>query len=249
MKLSLAPLLVLLFIGIRSISQETKKVVERSSDLARNMTIKYYVLKDNRNIKHGPYTYHNNGMLFISGFYKNGKKDSVWQRYNTEGKVIARKRYSENKRIGIWEFYDKTGAVEWLHNFNTDSSVNVPSSALPNYVYLAQDGQWVKGRIERVPVKLYSTWDWQYFLTRNLRYPREAIDRGLQGKGVVEVTVDENGDVIDYTISPESSYTLLGEEALRIVKLFEPDFLPAEKDGKKVKVKVPIFVQFRLGGQ
>ena len=63
----------------------------------------------------------------------------------------------------------------------------------------------------------------------------------------MEVTVDENGDAIDYSISPESSYSLLGEEALRMVKFFEPDFLPAEKDGKKVKVKVPIFVQFRLG--
>ena len=247
MKLSLAPLLVLLFIGIRSISQETKKVVERSSDLTRSMTVKYYVLKDNRDIKHGPWTYYNNGKLFISGFYKNGKKDSVWQRYNTEGKVIAQRRYAENKRIGVWEFYDKTGAVEWYHDFTTDSSVNIPSNALPNYVYLASDGQWVKGRANRVPVKLYSSWDWQYFLTRNLRYPREAIDKGQQGKGVVEVTVDENGDVIDYSISPESSYPLLGEEALRMVKLFEPDFLPAEKDGKKVKVKVPIFVQFRLG--
>jgi TonB family protein len=249
MKPSLAPLLILLFIGIKSISQETKKVVERSRDLTRNMAVKYYVLKDNRDIKHGPWMYYNNDKLFISGFYKNGKKDSVWQRYNTEGKVISQKRYTENKRTGVWEFYDKTGAVEWQHNFSNDSSVNIPSNALPNYVYLASDGQWLKGRADRAPVKLYSAWDWQYFLTRNLRYPAAAIDKGQQGKGVVEVTVDENGDAIDYSISPESSYVLLGEEALRIVKLFEPDFLPAEKDGKKVKVKIPITVQFRLGGR
>lgn len=247
MKLSLAPLLILLLIGIQSISQETKKVVERPEDVTRDMVIKYYVLKDHRDIKHGPYTYYSNGKLFISGYYKNGKKDSIWQRYNTEGNVLAKKEYTDNKRVGTWEFYDKKGAVEWQHDFSTDSSVNIPSAAKPNYVYLAPDGQWVKGRADRAPVKLYSTWDWQYFLTRNLRYPREAIDKGQQGKGVVDVTVDENGDAIEYSISPESSYSILGEEALRIVRLFDPEFLPAEKDGKKVKVRVPFTVQFRLG--
>jgi TonB family protein len=249
MKLSLAPLLILLFIGIKSISQETKKVVKRPEDKTRNLVIKYYVLKSNHDIKHGPYTYYSNGKLFISGFYKNGKKDSVWHRYNTEGEILAKKEYTDGKRTGTWEFYDKTGAVEWLHDFSTDSSLNVPSALLPNYVYLASDGQWVKGRANRVPVKLFATWDWQYFLSRNLRYPAEAIDKGQQGKGVVEVTVDENGEAIDYSISPESSYSLLGEEAMRIVKLFDPEFLPAEKDGKKVKVKVPFTVQFRLGNQ
>jgi TonB family protein len=247
MKFSLAPLLILLFIGIRSISQETKKVVKRANDNISNWKIQYYVLKDHSDTKHGPYTYYNNSKLFISGYYKNGKKDSIWRRYSTEGDIIAQKTYTDNKRTGIWSFFDKTGAVEWEHDFSTDSSINLPSAAKPNYVYQTSDGQWIKGRADRAPVKLYSTWDWQYFLTRNLRYPGEAIYKGQQGKGVVEVTVDENGDAIDYSISPENSYTLLGEEAMRIVKLFEPDFLPAEKDGKKVKVKVPIMVQFRLG--
>jgi TonB family protein len=210
------------------------------------MSLKYYVLKDNRDIKHGPYEYFSHGKLFTSGFYKNGKKDSVWQRYSMEGKVLAKTEYTDGKKTGTWEFYDKGGAVEWKHNFNTDSSVNMPSSALPNYVYLASDGQWVKGRADRAPVKLYSAWNWSYFLTRNLRYPAEAINKGQQGKGVVEVTIDENGSAIDYSISPQSDFPLLGEEALRIVKLFDPEFLPAEKDGKKVKARVPIMVQFRL---
>lgn len=248
MKPSLAPLLILLFIGIKSISQETKKVVEKPRDKFSNMVVKYYVLKDNRNIKHGPYTYYNHDKLFISGFYKNDKKDSVWYRYNMEGKVLAKKSYTDNKRTGVWEFYNKAGSIEWQYNFDNDSSVNKPKGAR-NYVYLASDGKWVDGKADREPVNLYSSWDWQYFLTRNLRYPMESIDKGQQGKGVVEVTVDENGNAVDYYISPESDYPLLGEEALRIVKLFDPEFLPAEKDGKKVKIRVPITIQFRLGNR
>lgn len=77
MKLTFAPLLILIFIDIQSISQETKKVVERPRDKFSNMEVKYYVLKSNRDIKHGPYMFSNNGKLFTSGFYKNGKKDSV----------------------------------------------------------------------------------------------------------------------------------------------------------------------------
>jgi TonB family protein len=248
MKSSLAPLLILLFTGIKSISQETKKVVERSQDITRNIAIKYYVLKSNRDIKHGPYMYYNNDKLFISGFYKNGKKDSVWQRYNTEGGIIAKKIYTDNKRTGIWEFYDKAGDVEWQYDFSNDVAVNLPK-AVPGYVYLASDGKWVEGKADREPVKLASGWDWSYFLTRNLRYPRVAIDKGQQGKGIVEVTVDENGEAIDYRISAESDYEVLGEEALRIVKLFDPEFLPAEKDGKKVKIRVPFLVKFRLANK
>lgn len=247
MKLSLAPLLILLFTGIRSTSQETKKVVERSHDNISNWDIKYFVLKDHRDVKHGPFTYYNNGKLFVSGYYKNGKKDSIWHRYDAEGRIVATKRYTDNIRTGSWEFYNPKGTIEWAYNFSNDSAFKLPKP-VREYVYLAADSRWVEAKTDREPVNLCAKLDWQYFLNRNLRYPREAIDKGQQGKGVVDVTVDENGEPIDYSVSMESDFPILGEEAMRIVKMFDPEFLPAVKDGKKVKIRVPVQVVFRLGG-
>jgi TonB family protein len=78
-----------------------------------------------------------------------------------------------------------------------------------------------------------------------LRYPQDAIDKNKMGKSVIEVTVDENGDAIDYRIA-ETAWPSLGAEALRMVKLFQPEFIPAEKDGKKVKSKVGVTITNRL---
>ena len=247
MKLSIAPFLILLFIALKSISQETKKVVERTGDNFSKIEVKYYVLKDHRDIKHGPYEYFLGDRLLISGFYKAGKKDSVWQLYNSNGSVMTRKIFTENKRTGIWAFYDKDGATVWKHDFSNDSSVNKPQAST-GYSYLSSNGEWVQGKADRDPVRLASTYGWQMFLSMNLRYPHEAIDKKQQGQGIVVVTIDENGDAIDYSIAPESSYPSLGEEALRIIKLFDPEYLPAEKDGKKVKIKVTIPITFRLRG-
>lgn len=243
MKISLAPLLILLFLAIQSISQETKKVVTWPP--GKTSKIVYYVLKANRSIKHGPYLFYNHDKLVTSGFYKDGKKDSVWQHYHSNGWVITKKVYTENKKTGIWEFYGKSGAIEWLHDFSGDSSIDKPKG-LPGYSYQSSNGEWVQGKADRDPVRLASSYDWQIFIGRNLRYPMEAIDKGQQGEGVVEVTIDESGDPIEYSIAPETTYPLLGAEALRIVKLFEPEYLPAEKDGKKVKTKVPVTIKFRL---
>jgi hypothetical protein len=58
--------------------------------------------------------------------------------------------------------------------------------------------------------------------------------------------VDEDGNAIDYAIS-ERGFDAIDQEGLRVVKLFEPEFLPAVKDGKKVNSKVKILIHFRLG--
>ncbi|OQP60387.1 hypothetical protein A3860_33965 [Niastella vici] len=245
MKLSLTPLLILLFIAIKSLAQETKEVNDESGDRYYGIVnLKYDALIDNPTIKHGPYKYYFNYNLATSGFYKLGKKDSVWQRFSTKGLVLSSKMYAENKKTGAWIFYKNDGTPDWQYDFNTDSFVNKPQNAF-DYSYQSSNGEWQIGKADRDPVWLRSTYEWQSFLNRTLRYPQKAIDKNKMGKVFVEVTVDENGDAIDYTI-PESIFPALDEEALRVVKLFQPEFLPAEKDGKKVKSKVQVVIQFRL---
>jgi hypothetical protein len=52
-------------------------------------------------------------------------------------------------------------------------------------------------------------------------------------------------DSIDYSVA-ESAYPSLDAEAIRVVELFQPEYSPAEKDGKKVKIKVQLPITFRL---
>ena len=247
MKLSLTPLLILLFIAIRSFSQQTKEVTEEYGEKYSRVKVKCSVLKDNPTIKHGRYQFYFTGKLAISGFYKMDKKDSVWQRYDSKGSVVSKKIYTDNKRTGTWEFYKQREELAWQYDFNKDSFINQPEKSFEYaYAYQSSNGEWVKGKADRDPVWLRSTYEWQSFLNRTLRYPQDAIDNNKMGSPCVVIVVDENGEAIDYSVV-ESVYPALDEEALRVVKLFQPDFLPAEKDGKKVKSKVRIPIVFRIG--
>jgi TonB family protein len=244
MKLSLTPLLILLFIAIKSFSQETKEIVEHSGEKYSNKKIVYHVLLDNILAKHGPYEEYVNDKLVISGFYKMDKKDSIWQRYNHRDLALSKKIYIENKRTGAWVFYKNDGTLDWQYDFNTDSFINKPQGSF-DYSYQSANGEWIKGKADRDPVWLRSLNEWQNFLNRNFRYPQAAIKKNKMGKVGIEVSVNENGDAIDYNVA-ESVFPALDEEAIRVLELFQPEFLPAEKDGKKVKTKIRIDLTFTL---
>lgn len=77
---------------------------------------------------------------------------------------------------------------------------------------------------------------------RNIRYPKEAQEKGIQGTVYIKFFVDENGKIINPT-----PITHLGggleEEGLRLVKSM-PNWLPAIKDGKPVKEELNLPFRF-----
>lgn len=80
-------------------------------------------------------------------------------------------------------------------------------------------------------------------LMENVKYPEKAHDAGLEGKLLLEVTIDESGSVVK-TIVKESAGTDFDNAAINAVK--KTKFTPAEKNGKKVKATVVIPFQFKL---
>ena len=241
MKLSFTPLLILVFIAIKSFAQETKKVVEEPTERVK---IIYYVLKENKKVKQGPFEQYDNGVLAVTGFYKMDKKDSVWQRFSSKGIVLSKKTYTEDKKTGVWDFNKNDGTTDWQYDFTNDSCINKPKET--PYSYLSSNGEWINGKADKDLLWLRSASEFQYYLTRNIRYPADAIDRNRQGKVFVEITIDENGNATDFSV-PAKVYPSLDAEAIRVVKFFHPEFLPAEKDGKKVRSKVRVAIQFGLG--
>lgn len=82
------------------------------------------------------------------------------------------------------------------------------------------------------------------FLSENVTYPVEAEQARVQGRVLVEVVIDENGNVTNPVIS-KSVDPLLDKEALRVVKLM-PKWTPGENGGKAVRVKYTVPFTFRL---
>ncbi|RMF31843.1 MAG: TonB family protein [Bacteroidetes bacterium] len=85
------------------------------------------------------------------------------------------------------------------------------------------------------------------FLMARLKYPREAVEQGLEGLVVIKFVVDKSGEVR----TPElvrSVHPLLDAEALRIVDLM-PEWVPGKQGGKPVSVQYMLPVKFVLPKQ
>ena len=77
-----------------------------------------------------------------------------------------------------------------------------------------------------------------------LRYPKAAVEQGIQGRVLVDFVIDEKGKVTEVEAT-KSSHPLLEEEALRVIKA-SPDWKPGKVRGKKVKSRISLNVEFRL---
>jgi TonB family protein len=213
-----------------------------------SMTEIFYVNKSNDNLQ-GPYTLTGwKGRVLISGFYSEGKKDSVWIFYG-QGRMIDEKHYYKNGvRTGTWEYY-KNGELIRTYNFDSSkANFIVPEDTVKiaeTYVaYQDENGNWIHSTPEKHALLISD--DYINVATANLQYPVEAQDKEQQGKVKIAVLVDQMGNPESFDIGVSSGYPSLDKEALRVVKLTHMEFIPAENKGIKVKSIYLREVNFRM---
>jgi len=247
MKRNVFIIAVLLCFTVLAYCQKTKSVTTKSE--SRGIKVKEIteVLKSDNTVKNGIYELWNNSKLICEGKYKNGKKDNQWISYSRNNIIVARRWYSEGTRSGQWGFFDREGNPDWTYDFDQKTATYFQhhEDDKNEYMYQESNGEWKKGKLDVNPLALIGKNEWLVYLNSNLRYPIEAQDKGEQGTVLVTIIVDENGESQDYSIYKSASPSL-DEEALYMVKNFKYEFIPAEKDGKKVKVQYRIPISFHL---
>ena len=82
-------------------------------------------------------------------------------------------------------------------------------------------------------------------ISRNMKYPKEAHDKGTEGRVIVQFVVDKEGAVRNIKVI--RSIPGLDEEAVRVIKAM-PKWIPGKQDGKNVSVKYTIPLTFKLDG-
>jgi len=240
--------LLLVFLTATAFSQQRKKVTDISGDKYRRIKEVYFVLRSDNTVRDGPYQQLRNDKLRVSGYYKNGQKDSIWEIYSNTQAILSRKWYDHGRMTGKWEFFNSNGETSYTYDFST-SKVTYASaphrSDTATWFYRNDAGEWVRGRLDQLAVPLFGPAEWLSYLNDNFRYPDEAVEKNLQGKVVISMVVDENGQVSDYAVSTSAAPSL-DKEALRVVSSHENLFAPAQKDGKKVRSVVFQPLEFRI---
>lgn len=107
-----------------------------------------------------------------------------------------------------------------------------------------QEGKTVFETADVMPVFGKTEKDLAAYLSKEIKYPEEAKEKGIQGKVFVTFTVNESGNISDAFISKPAN-PILDAEALRVVNKM-PAWQPGKIKGKAVKVKITLPVNFKL---
>ena len=82
------------------------------------------------------------------------------------------------------------------------------------------------------------------FLNEHIRYPQICRENGIQGRVLVQFTVDKDGSIVDPAVVREVNPNL-DREALRVISIM-PKWKPGQQRGKPARVRYTLPINFRL---
>jgi len=125
-----------------------------------------------------------------------------------------------------------------LFLFSFNSSSNITSNKTPDNVQVQDTIPDVRPKYPGGDMALRT------FIVNKLKYPKEAVEKGLTDIVYVKFLVTKDGKVTDVEVV-KGNYEILNNEAIRVVKMM-PDFKPALKDDKPVDAYMTIPINFSL---
>ena len=82
------------------------------------------------------------------------------------------------------------------------------------------------------------------YIMKNIKYPKQIMEEGIQGRVTVSFIVEKDGRVSNVRLL-RSVQSALDKEAIRVVKSM-PKWTPGKQNGKPVRVRFNLPVMFKL---
>lgn len=200
-------------------AQEIKKVSTKQKIECYTLKETYYVLKSDTAIRQGSYS------ASISSSSEKGQ-------------------YEQGKKSGIWEYYNGSKLIQ-KYDFNTQTFItNTKSTLVEKITILDDSGNPIK---ELEPQNVYLGGDAKMMsiLVQCIRYPGAAVAKNIMGKVHISAILTKEGKLINAKTESTLGYGL-EEEAMRVFRMYPPDWVPVVVDGKAVTVKLDIVIGFTI---
>ena len=84
------------------------------------------------------------------------------------------------------------------------------------------------------------------YLADNIKYPKEAHEKGIQGRVIANLVINKDGSISDVEVM-RSVHPLLDAEAVRVIAEM-PNWKPGMQRGQAVRVRFTLPIAFRLEG-
>ena len=124
------------------------------------------------------------------------------------------------------------------------SSIVDPNDLTYSIEALEQEGEKVYEKVDKMPEFKGGQEAMVKYLISEIKYPEAAKKDNIQGTVYVGFIIRKTGQVEDSKVL-KTVNELLDQEALRVIDAM-PDWIPGEKDGKKVDVRYTIPIRFQL---
>ena len=82
------------------------------------------------------------------------------------------------------------------------------------------------------------------FIQKEVKFPKDAQDKGIQGRVIVQFVVNKDGSICEDTVLKSVSPSL-DAEAVRVVRSM-PNWTPGKDKGEPVRTRFTLPVSFRL---
>lgn len=168
-------------------------------------------------------------IMFTTGMYPE---------YNTDRDTPSIVEYDNMERI-----------LEYVYNFSVELAngekphfrkEDAPQNTAPKGVVSYADCDYRPTFLGSAdPAVFLQKWVYVY-----LRYPRTAVEEGVQGRVLVDFVIDERGKVTDVKVA-KGVDPRLDDEAVRVISA-SPDWKPGRVRGQKVKTALSLYVEFKL---
>jgi TonB family protein len=237
--------------GIAVKAQEVKKV--NYTPPGASYWEQYYVLKVDKNMKHGSYKRLNSrGSVLCTGFYKNGKEDSTWTYFIPDTKTVKSKgNFKNGKETGVWQYFNENEKL--VKHFNVENGSFITFEPVngfqDEYIIKSKDG-FKKAILSRPPMLIEPKIPNDLGPIDPIDYPRQAMINGIEGTVYISCFINKDGVPTDISLEKGIGHGC-DEEALRFAKEALPKFpfLPGLLNNEVVEAKYIYQIPFiiRLG--
>ncbi|BAU55139.1 hypothetical protein [Mucilaginibacter gotjawali] len=201
-------------------AQDLPDTIERKNKLSDSLTEKFYVLKNNPEIRQGPYI----ALL-------------------DRKKPVARGNYKNGKKSGLWQFYDSEGRLNEKYNYDLQKLTYEAPLEAGNFSFLFDDSLKVGDRLTR-PLRIGGVYYGFIPYLSLFRVPFDPYDINMEAfEAYLELLISPMGRLAQYRVRIASALYQYDRIFTMDVKLFSDEdrgFIPATKNGENVMSRILI---------
>jgi TonB family protein len=188
----------------------------------------------------GPYLEYNaEGRLLRACTYADGSLEGLSRRWHSNGQPADSEHYVHNRLDGPGVWYYPNGQ-------KSEEGIYRDGKTTGSQFWSAVGKVDANGKPGVIPPSFPGPEDALVrFLTRKMRYPDDARERGQQGKAVIVFTVETDGRLTGIGLSRSSGVAVLDAEALRVVSVF-PRWTPGFSHNRLQPMPYTLPLTFRL---